>query len=134
LSKQQYPIHKSESEWREKLSAEEYRVLREKGTELPFTGAFNMHFEQGTYSCKACGNPLFTSASKFESSCGWPSYDEALPGALEFLEDRTHGMKRVEIVCAQCGGHQGHVFDDGPTQTGTRYCVNSVSISFSPEK
>jgi len=128
-----YPIVKSEYEWHNELSNEEFRVLRKKGTELPFTGKYNNHFDKGIYRCRACDTPLYDSESKFESGCGWPSYDKALPGALEFIEDNSHGMIRTEIVCAKCGGHQGHVFNDGPSTTGERYCVNSVSIRFDSE-
>ena len=128
-----YPIVKSESEWQNELSDEEFRVLRKKGTELPFTGKYNNHFDKGIYRCRACDTPLYDSESKFESGCGWPSYDKALPGALEFIKDNSHGMIRTEIVCAKCGGHQGHVFNDGPSTTGERYCVNSVSIRFDSE-
>jgi len=128
-----YPIVKSESEWHNELSDEEFRVLRKKGTELPFTGKYNNHFDKGIYRCRACDTPLYDSESKFESGCGWPSYDRALPGALEFIKDNSHGMIRTEIVCAKCGGHQGHVFNDGPSTTGERYCVNSVSIRFVSE-
>jgi len=128
-----YPIVKSESEWYNELSDEEFRVLRKKGTELPFTGKYNNHFDKGIYRCRACDTPLYDSESKFESGCGWPSYDKALPGALEFIKDNSHGMIRTEIVCAKCGGHQGHVFNDGPSTTGERYCVNSVSIRFVSE-
>jgi peptide-methionine (R)-S-oxide reductase len=128
-----YPIVKSESEWHNELSDEEFIVLRKKGTELPFTGKYNNHFDKGVYRCRACDTPLYDSESKFESGCGWPSYDKALPGALEFIKDNSHGMIRTEIVCAKCGGHQGHVFNDGPSTTGERYCVNSVSIRFDSE-
>jgi peptide-methionine (R)-S-oxide reductase len=128
-----YPIVKSESECHNELSDEEFRVLRKKGTELPFTGKYNNHFDKGIYRCRACDTPLYDSESKFESGCGWPSYDKALPGALEFIKDNSHGMIRTEIVCAKCGGHQGHVFNDGPSTTGERYCVNSVSIRFDSE-
>ncbi len=127
-----YPVTKSEQEWKDQLGAERYRILREKGTEFPHSGQYNLHFEQGTYLCGACGEPLFTSDSKFNSSCGWPSFDDAIPGKVAFVRDTSHGMLRTEILCANCGGHLGHVFDDGPTPTGTRYCVNSLSVDFRP--
>ena len=129
-----YKISKTDAEWKKELSGDEFRILREKGTELPFTGIFNDHNETGTYTCKGCGNPLYTSDSKFNSSCGWPSYDAALPDAVEYIKDNSHGMLRTEIICANCGGHQGHLFNDGPTSTGERYCVNAASIDFSKEK
>lgn len=129
-----YPIHKTEEEWKQDLSPEEYRILREAGTEYPFTGKFNDHKEKGTYSCKGCGNPLYESEAKFDSECGWPSYDKSIIGAIEYHKDATLGMHRVEILCAQCGGHQGHIFEDGPTETGQRYCVNSASIDFTPSE
>lgn len=123
---------KSEEEWRRKLSPEEYRVMREKGTERPFTGTYNMHFEEGTYHCRGCGQPLFTADSKFDAGCGWPSFDRAIAsGAVEEKPDYSHGMIRTEILCSNCGSHLGHVFPDGPTDTGLRYCVNSVSLDFS---
>ncbi len=125
-----YPIEKSEAEWKAQLSEEEYSVLREKGTERAFTGAYNMHFEEGTYACMACNTPLFDSSSKFDSGCGWPSFDESIEGRVEYIKDTSHGMIRTEILCTNCGSHLGHVFNDGPTQTGQRYCVNSVSIDF----
>lgn len=125
-----YPVSKSEAEWREELGEKRYHILREKGTEYPNTGAYNLHFENGTYACAACGQPLFESASKFESSCGWPSFDDALEGAVEYVQDTSHGMMRTEILCANCGSHLGHVFEDGPTETGQRFCVNSLSLDF----
>lgn len=125
-----YPKDKAEQEWKVDLSPEEYRILREAGTEYPYTGKFNDHFEKGTYVCKGCQSPLYTSTSKFDSGCGWPAYDASISGAIEYRKDNSLGMSRVEIVCAQCGGHQGHVFEDGPTATGQRYCVNSASIDF----
>ena len=128
-----YLVVKSEHEWRQQLDPEDYKILREKGTEYPFSGKYNDHFEKGYYNCKGCNTPLYSSESKFKSSCGWPSYDEALPGALKYIKDNSNGMFRTEIVCARCGGHQGHVFNDGPTLTGIRYCVNSARISFYPK-
>ena len=129
-----YKISKTDAEWKKELSSDEFKILREKGTELPFTGIFNDHYEAGTYICKGCGNALYTSDSKFNSNCGWPSYNAALPEAIEYIKDTSHGMLRTEIVCANCGGHQGHLFNDGPTSTGERYCVNAASIDFSKEK
>ena len=130
IKKNKYPVEKSEKAWKEELSPEEYYILREKGTELPFTGKFNDHFEKGTYLCKGCGSPLYQSDSKFDSHCGWPSYDQSIEGSLEMIPDHSGGILRTEIVCANCGGHQGQVFNDGPTKTGLRYCVNSASINF----
>ena len=125
-----YPIEHTEAEWREKLSEEQYRVLRQKGTEAPHSGKYNIHFQNGEYHCAACNAKLFESDQKFESNCGWPSFDNAIEGSIEYVQDRTHGMLRTEILCANCGSHLGHVFDDGPTETGQRYCVNSASIEF----
>lgn len=125
-----YPITKSEEEWKTELGSERYRILRQKGTEAPHSGKYNLSFDEGTYTCGACGEPLFESDSKFKSSCGWPSFDESIPGKVEYVKDATLGMMRTEILCANCGSHLGHVFDDGPTQTGTRYCVNSQSVDF----
>jgi len=132
--KNKYPIEKTEAEWEAQLTPEEYRILRQAGTEPPFSGKYNQHNAKGTYVCKGCGTPLYTSAAKFDSGCGWPSYDESIGGAIAYRKDTSLGMLRVEILCAQCGGHQGHVFDDGPTPTGQRYCVNSASIDFVPDK
>lgn len=117
-------------EWKSKLTDEQYRVLREKGTEAPHSGKYNLHFENGEYCCAGCGTKLFESNSKFESGCGWPSFDQAIENAVEYKKDNSFGMIRTEIVCANCGGHLGHVFDDGPTKTGQRYCVNSASLDF----
>lgn len=121
-----------EEKWREKLTPEQYEVLRQKGTEAPFTGKFVDHHESGMYACAACGNPLFASDTKFESGTGWPSfYDVASKGNIELHEDTSHGMKRMEVTCANCGGHLGHLFDDGPTdKTGKRYCINSCALDF----
>lgn len=130
----EYKVNKTEDEWRKELSPDEYQVIRGKGTERPFTGKFNMHFGKGTYSCKACGFPLFSSDAKFDSHCGWPSFDAELQSAnIIKKRDVSHGMIRTEILCPNCGGHLGHIFDDGPTETGLRYCVNSVSLGFTPE-
>ena len=125
-----YPTERSESEWRKQLSEEQYRVLREKGTEAPHSGKYNMHFQDGAYCCAACEAKLFESGQKFQSNCGWPSFDNAIDGAIEYVQDRSFGMIRTEILCSNCGSHLGHVFDDGPTETGQRYCVNSASIEF----
>ena len=118
----------TEEDWKNRLRPEEYAVLRERGTEAPFTGEFVHEKADCTYECKACGNPLFSSDAKFDSGTGWPSFDTALPGAIEQHVDSSHGMRRTEITCARCGSHLGHVFDDGPTATGKRYCINSVCL------
>ncbi len=126
---------KTETEWRKKLTDEEYYILREKGTERPYTGKFLMHKEKGNYTCRACGQVLFSSDSKFDAHCGWPSFDREIEeGVIKETLDTSHGMRRIEITCGKCGGHLGHVFDDGPTDTGLRYCVNSVSLDFEPAK
>lgn len=130
-----YGLEKSEAEWKEQLSHEEYHVLRQKGTERPFTGEYNLHFKDGDYHCRACNTKLFESGNKFESGCGWPSFDQAIEGAIEYVRDTSHGMLRTETLCANCGGHLGHVFDDGPKETtGQRYCINSLSIGFEPKE
>lgn len=128
--KSNYKVKKTEEEWKKELSPQAYYVLRKKGTEQPFSGKYNLFFKDGTYRCAACGAPLFHSESKFESHCGWPSFDQAIKGSILYKKDRSHGMIRTEILCAKCGGHLGHVFNDGPTETGKRYCINSVSLSF----
>ncbi len=125
-----YNVSKPEEQWKQELGLERYRILRQKGTEFAHSGKYNLHFENGTYACGACDEPLFESDSKFNSHCGWPSFDEALPGKIEYVNDTSHGMIRTEILCANCGSHLGHVFDDGPTETGQRYCVNSLSADF----
>jgi peptide-methionine (R)-S-oxide reductase len=118
-----------EAYWREKLSADQYHVLREGGTERPFTGNHLNTHAAGIFTCAACGAQLFASDTKFESGTGWPSFDQALPGAIEYHRDASHGMMRTEVRCANCGSHLGHVFDDGPTETGKRYCINSVCLN-----
>ncbi len=128
-------VFKTEDEWKKILTAEQFYILREKGTERPFTGKYYKTNEKGVYSCAACNAELFNSDMKFESDCGWPSFDRALEGGkIKYLVDRSHGWIRTEIMCANCGSHLGHVFDDGPTDTGKRYCVNSVSLIFYREK
>ena len=125
---------KTEEYWKKKLSEKEYNILRQCGTELPYTGKYNNHFEDGVYVCKGCGNPLYKSKSKFDSGCGWPSFDECIKNSIEYKKDYKIGVLRIEILCSNCGGHQGHVFNDGPTKTNQRYCVNSASIDFIPKK
>jgi peptide-methionine (R)-S-oxide reductase len=128
-------ITKSEEEWKKILSPQQYSILREKGTDRPFTGKYYLTNEKGTYLCAACGNELFTSDMKFDSDCGWPSFDRAVEGGkIKTHEDRSFGMVRTEILCGKCGGHLGHLFEDGPTKTGLRYCVNSTSLNFIKEK
>ena len=124
-------VIKSEEEWKKELTDEEYRVLREKGTERPFSGKYDDFKDIGTFNCNACGNPVFYSSAKFESGCGWPSFFEPVSDeSLVLSEDRSHGMVRTEVTCGRCGSHLGHVFDDGPPPTGKRYCINSVSLQF----
>jgi len=125
-----YNVEKTDEEWKKELNAEEFYVLRQKGTEAPFSGDLDSHFEDGKYYCKGCGTELFSSDNKFDSGCGWPSFDASKPGNIIYQKDTSHGMERTEIICANCGGHLGHVFEDGPTETKQRYCVNSVSINF----
>ena len=115
-------------ELKQKLTPEQYKVLREKGTEAPFSGKYLHEKKDGVYSCFVCDNPLFSSNTKFDSGTGWPSFDKAIPGAVKEITDMSLGMTRTEAVCAKCGSHLGHVFNDGPTDTGTRYCMNSVCL------
>jgi peptide-methionine (R)-S-oxide reductase len=122
-------VVKTESEWRAQLGPEQYRILREKGTEAPFSGEYDHVFEPGTYHCAGCGAELFASEAKFDSGCGWPAfYEPAAGGALEEETDTSYGMVRTEVMCASCGGHLGHVFPDGPHPTGLRYCINSGAL------
>ncbi len=127
----EFKVQKTDEEWKAQLSEEQYFVLRQAGTERPYSGAFNMHFEKGIYTCAGCGEVLFTSDSKFDAHCGWPSFDREIEnGKIIEKLDTSHGMARTEILCGSCGGHLGHVFNDGPTETGLRYCVNSLSLDF----
>jgi len=127
-------IEKTDEEWRGILTPEQFRVLRQSGTERAFTGQYWNHHEPGLYRCAGCGTPLFDSTSKFDSGCGWPSFYEGLDkDKIEEREDNNHGMHRIEVLCKACGGHLGHVFPDGPRPTGLRYCINSASLRFTPD-
>ena len=127
-------IEKTEDEWRGVLTPEQFHVLRKKGTERPFTGEYWNSKDQGVYRCAGCGEELFDSSTKYDSHCGWPSfYDSLDKSKITEIEDRSHGMHRVEVVCSKCGGHLGHIFPDGPRPTGVRYCINSVSLKFEPK-
>jgi peptide-methionine (R)-S-oxide reductase len=130
------PMQKTDAEWKAELTAEQYRILREAGTERAFTGMYTDHDEEGVYRCAGCGAVLFTSESKYHSGCGWPAFDEAVSaGSIIERRDVSHGMIRTEVLCAKCGGHLGHVFTDGPRDTtGLRYCINSAALEFDGEK
>lgn len=127
------PLPDSDDEWRERLSDEEYHVLREAGTERPFSGEHVDRKDDGTYVCAGCGAELFDSKTKYESECGWPSFYDTDDDRVETRRDTSHGMDRVEVVCANCGGHLGHIFEYGPEPTGKRYCINSAALDFEGE-
>ena len=127
-----FPVQRSDTEWRTQLSPEQYHVLREHGTERAGTSPLNYEKRTGAFSCAACGQKLFTSDAKFESGSGWPSFFKPIEGAVVTREDRSHFMVRIEALCSQCGGHLGHVFPDGPAPTGDRYCMNGLSLAFQP--
>ncbi|KAJ9129932.1 Methionine-r-sulfoxide reductase [Coniochaeta hoffmannii] len=134
--KMSFPVDKSDQEWRAVLSPQQFRILRQKGTEAPGSGTYDKHYpDKGVYTCAGCDAPLYKADTKFKSGCGWPAYFDSIPGAVKRIEDSTLGMVRTEIVCANCGGHLGHVFkgEGFPTPTDERHCVNSVSLKFSPE-
>ncbi|MGA3303571.1 MAG: peptide-methionine (R)-S-oxide reductase MsrB [Methylovirgula sp.] len=133
MADKQYPVAHSEAEWRKILTPGQYEVMRGHGTEAPHSCALNHEKRTGTFSCAACGQPLFKAKTKFESGTGWPSFNDPVEGSVETTEDRSYGMRRTEVHCARCGSHLGHVFPDGPPPTNQRYCINGVALDFKPD-
>lgn len=133
-TEKQFPVSKTDTEWSQVLTPEQFRVLRKHGTERAFTSPLDKEYSSGVYVCAACGQPLFTSETKYNSGTGWPSFWQPIEGAIETSVDRSLFMTRVEVHCSNCGGHLGHVFSDGPKPTGQRYCMNGVSLNFKPEE
>ena len=133
MKNERYPVEKTEAEWRQLLTPEQYAVLREHATERPGSCALLAEHRPGTFSCAGCGNPLFVADRKFESGTGWPSFFDPVEGAVGSTQDRSLGMVRTEVHCNRCGGHLGHVFEDGPPPTGLRYCINGVALNFAPQ-
>ncbi len=132
--KKSFEVQKSKEEWQQELTKQQCDVLLEKGTERAFSGKYNKHFEDGVYRCAACKNPLYKSDTKYDSGSGWPAFWEPIEGSVDYSMDYSHGMVRTEVHCAKCGGHLGHVFEDGPQPTGIRHCVNSISLDFTPQE
>lgn len=129
---QSFPFRLTDAEWRRRLSPAAYDVLRDHGTERPYSSALNEEHRAGTFACRGCGQPVYQSRTKFESGTGWPSFWAALPRSVGTRQDRTLGMSRTEVHCSRCGGHLGHIFDDGPRPTGKRHCINGVALTFRP--
>ena len=128
-----YPVTRTDAEWRQRLTPEQYHIMRQHGTEAPGSCALNYEKRPGTFTCAGCDQPLFVGKTKFESGTGWPSFNDPVPGSTETTQDRSYGMLRTEVHCSRCGSHLGHIFPDGPPPTGLRYCINGVAMNFSPD-
>ena len=134
MQEKQFAVARSDEEWQRLLTREQYQVLRRHGTEAPFSCALNQEKRAGTFACAGCGQPLFVSKQKFESGTGWPSFNDPIPGSVETSRDASYGMVRTEVHCSRCGGHLGHVFEDGPAPTHLRYCINGAALNFTPNQ